>query len=386
MVRIMHVSDTHLGAKEYSMDVREQDVYDSFTESIGIAIEEKVDFIAHSGDLFDVWSPSNRALSEFKNGARKLNDHGIPVYLIMGDHDRPKRVDYPAARIFDFLGIELLGLDGYEEKKVKYGGEEILIGGISNIKGLRVNNLIDAYAKAESHAAESGSSILMSHQAITPYFFPPAACEADKSTLPTSFSYLAFGHVHDSFVDRSTTTFSYAGSTEIASVSEIDGFLKNGKSVNIVDIDRGTVDLRQIKLESVRYQFRIRDATPENYMEKIEELRNRKKSNEKKPVLSLTITGECDTSEVLKELKKIDDFIIRFPVSFQREETVTRESVESKMANSIADYLERYFGSKEKATQAVEIMKSLESEDADSMYRAILHRFGIEFMEENHDN
>lgn len=386
MTRFMHVSDTHLGAKEYSMDVREQDVYDSFVEAIDIAIEEKVDFVVHSGDLFDVWSPSNRALSEFKNGARRLNEHGIPVYLIMGDHDRPKRVDFPAARIFDFLGIELLGLDGYEDRRVRYGGEEILIGGISNIKGLRINNLLDAYRKAESHATESMSSILLSHQAITPYFFPPAACEADRNVLPSTFSYLAFGHVHDSFVDRTSTTFSYAGSTEIASVSEIDGFLKNGKSVNIIDLDRGNLELERRKLNSVRYQFRIRDATPENYMDRIEELRTRKKSNDKRPVLSLTITGDCDTQEILKELKKIDDFLIRFPVSFQKENTATRESVESKMANSIADYLERYFGSKEKAGMAVEVMKSLETEDPESMYRAILQRFNIEFMEDSLDN
>lgn len=386
MVRLMHVSDTHLGAKEYSMDTREDDVYEAFSEAIDIALSERVDLIVHSGDLFDVWSPSNRALSEFKNGARKLNEKGIPMYLIMGDHDRPKRVDFPAARIFDFLGIELLGMDGYEERIAKYGDEEILIGGISNIKGLRVKNLVGAYEKAESHAGARKSSILMSHQAITPYFFPPAACEADKSDLPTAFSYLAFGHVHDSFQDRSSTTFAYAGSTEIASVREIEGFLKNGKAVNIVDINRGEVELERRKLTSVRYQYRIENATPDNYQDKINEIRNRKRSNEKKPVLSLTITGECDTSQIVGDLKKIDDFIIRFPVSFQNEQVVTRDNVESKIANSITDYLERYFGSREKAIDAVEVMNTLDSEDPDSMYRMLLRKFNIEFMEDSGDN
>lgn len=386
MVRVMHVSDTHLGAKEYSMDQRESDIYESFSEAIDIAISSRVDLVVHSGDLFDVWSPSNRALSEFKNGARRLNDKGIPVFLIMGDHDRPKRADFPAARIFDFLGIELLGMNGYEDSVRKFSGEELLIGGISNIKGLRVKTLPEEYARAREHAKGHRNSILMSHQAITPYFFPPAACEADRKSLPDNFSYLAFGHVHDSFIDQKAALFAYAGSTEIASVREIDGFLKNGKAVNIIDLEKGEARLERKQLESVRYQYRIKDATPDNYMDKIEEIRKKKRSNEKKPVLSITITGNSDVKEIIAELKKIDDFLIRFPVSFQKEDTVTRENVESKIASSITEYLERYFGSREKALQASEIMSSMDAEEPELFYRSILKRFNLEFMEETLDN
>ncbi len=386
MVRIMHVSDTHLGAKEYSMDAREEDVYQAFREALDIAVMERVDMIVHSGDLFDVWSPSNRALAEFKNGARKIHEKNIPMFLIMGDHDRPKRVDFPAAKIFDFLGLELLGMNGYEGREFDAGSEKILVGGISNIKGLRVKNLPEAYGQAENDAKSYRSSILLSHQAITPYFFPPAACEATKEDLPTSFSYLAFGHVHDSFRDLSTTAFAYAGSTEIASVSEITGFQKNGKGVNIIDLDRGEVEIKRIRLKEVRYQYNIRDATPDNYMQKIEEIRNLKRENEKKPVLSIKITGESDTAEIISELKKVDDFLIRFPVTFQKEYSVRIENVEYKMSSNLTEYLERYFGDSEKAIHASEVMKSLDTEDQDEMFRLMLKRYGLDFLEKNHDN
>ncbi len=59
------------------------------------------------------------------------------MYLIMGDHDRPKRTDEIASRIFDFLGVKLLGINSIENIKVNYSGEDILISGLSNMKGLR---------------------------------------------------------------------------------------------------------------------------------------------------------------------------------------------------------------------------------------------------------
>ena len=40
------------------------------------------------------------------------------------------------------------------------------------------------------------------------------------------------------------------------STNEISGFLKNGKSVNIVTMDNGEVKVERRKLQSVRFQLR----------------------------------------------------------------------------------------------------------------------------------
>ena len=386
VVRFMHVSDTHLGAKEYSMDVRELDVYEAFSETLDIAIDERVDFIAHSGDLFDVWSPSNRSLTEFKNFARKINEKNIPFFVILGDHDRPKRVDYPAAKIFDFLGVHLLGTEEFQHLSRSYGGEEIMIGGISNIKGLRRENLPVEYKKADLEASNHKNSILLSHQAVFPYFYPQEACEIDKSQLPYSFSYLAFGHVHDSFLTREGRTFAYAGSTEIASSSEIRNYLREGKGVNIVDITRGEVDIKRIRLKSTRPQFSIQDATPDDYLEKIDLLRHVERTNEKKPLLSITITGECNPSDIISNLRKIDDFHIRFPPSIRTGAEASKEEVKNRVENSIIQYLERYFGDHGMAELADSVMKTIRSEEQGAAFSLILKKLGIEFLEENNDH
>lgn len=386
VVRFMHVSDTHLGAKEYSMDVREQDVYQAFGEALEIALDERVEFIAHSGDLFDVWSPSNKALTEFKNFARKISEKNIPFFVILGDHDRPKRVDYPAASIFDFLGITLLGEQEFQHVTRNYSGEDIMIGGISNIKGLRRESLPGEYIKADREASKHKNSILLSHQAVFPYFYPQEACEIEKSQLPSNFSYLAFGHVHDSFLTREGRTFAYAGSTEIASSSEIRNYQKAGKGVNIVDITRGEVEINRIKLKSTRPQFNITDATPENYLQKIETLRNSQRTNDKKPLLSITITGKCDPSQIISTLRKIDDFYIRFPPSIRTGDEISREDVKYRVENSIIDYLERYFGDREMAELADSVMNSIRSEEPGIARSLVLRKLGIEFLEEHNDN
>ena len=53
MVRIAHLADTHLGHKQYNLEERENDIYDVLEEIGEIILEEKLDIVIHSGDLFD---------------------------------------------------------------------------------------------------------------------------------------------------------------------------------------------------------------------------------------------------------------------------------------------------------------------------------------------
>ena len=68
------------------MDLWEEDFYESFNEAIDLGLEENVDFFVHTGDLFDTWAPSNRAMNEFKKAMIKLYKKNKTMYLIMGDH------------------------------------------------------------------------------------------------------------------------------------------------------------------------------------------------------------------------------------------------------------------------------------------------------------
>jgi DNA repair exonuclease SbcCD nuclease subunit len=301
----MHFSDTHLGNREYMMDLREEDFYEAFNEAVDIALEERVDFIIHSGDLFDTWGPSNRALSELKDSMLRLKEKGIRTYMVMGDHDRPRRTDYPAASIFDFLGLTLMGADDLDTLYIE--DSDTFIAGISNMKGSRRDSLPQMYARADLLAKENRNSILISHQGVSGYTHPEDV-QIQEIDLPGSFAYLAFGHVHVSSYRARPTPFSYAGSTEINSASEIEPFLRDGKSVNIVDVDNGEVSFSRRRLKRTRVQVKV-VTTRENFTEDVERVLQKYENMVpgKKPLVISEVHGSSDFSYFRERIATYSD-------------------------------------------------------------------------------
>ncbi len=374
MVRFLHISDTHLGSRQYMRDDREDDFYDAFREVIDIAVSEKVDFIVHSGDLFDTWSPSNRALTEFKETALKMKEAGIPMYLIMGDHDRPKRTDYPAAKIFDFLGIKLLGHDGVETDVFSKDGEEVLIAGISNLKGSHTEQLKEEYAKADTLTSGHRNSILLSHQGITGFLIDDA-CEAKYEDLPKTYSYLAFGHVHDGAVkSEKVPLFSYAGSTEMKSIREIPAFLKQGKSVNLVTLKDGIPEVQRISLKSVRYQLLI-ESDYSNYLQDIRNALEKHSASfgSKTPLLTVRINGEADKENVKRELSKFTGVNFR-PPEFLSESV----EIESRPGmDTASDYIRAYFKDEPETAALAEEFYRHARQDKDEAIIWLMEKLGI---------
>ena len=376
MVRFMHFSDTHIGNRQYYMQEREQDFIDSFSEAVSIGLREKVDFFVHSGDLFDVWNPSNRSLTFLRDSMIELREKGIRVYMVLGDHDRPKRVDYPAAEIFDFLGITVLGKDGFEGMDLEINGETLFLGGISNMKGIRKDSLPEEYRKASSAAEGKKNSVLISHQGVTGFGLIDEACEIRKEEIPGNFSYLAFGHIHEGTTSTiGDSLFSYAGSSEICSTNEIPSFQKKGKGVNLVEISGGEAKIDRIPLNSVRVQASIK-ADGTDYMERIGKFLDsvKNKTENKKPIISIEISGEVDRARVKTDLDSLSDrAIMRKPV-FQSLEMHMERRPDLTM---IDDYFKAYFKDDEMSALAKKIFDSTQSEDRDLARRQIRELFGI---------
>lgn len=387
MVRFLHFSDTHLGNREYGEAFRELDFYEAFQEAIDLGLSENVDFFVHSGDLFDTWNPGNHPLLMFKESARKISNAGKRMYIIMGDHDRPKRKDDPASKIFDFLGVKLLD-DGSEaaQKKIEldFDGEKILLYGISNMKGLRRDQLAEEYRIAEAQARDYRSSVLLSHQAVSPYLHPEA-CETRYDELPKTFSYLAFGHIHDHMIrPKDSPVFSYAGSTDMTSSSEISRFLKEGKGVNIVDVSNGNVSVERLKLQSTRFQVEV-SARQDTYLEELESIQKKYSGRfgSKKPMVLLTITGESNREDIKKSLSRLssDYYFRRVKFDPQREVSVERPDM-----NSLTDYFSAYFGDDGMAALANEVYETLRDDEFEKAREVILNRLGIDFEVGSNDN
>jgi len=86
--RILHVSDTHLGKRQYGSDIRKEDFAKAFEQAIDVAVENDVDAVIHTGDLFDDPVPSLPTVMRAADALRPLEDREIPFYGIVGNHER----------------------------------------------------------------------------------------------------------------------------------------------------------------------------------------------------------------------------------------------------------------------------------------------------------
>src|SRR3989344_4080209 len=85
MVKFAHLSDCHLGG--WKVPELQEVNFQSFQKAIDISINEKIDFMLITGDLFDSAYPPieilKRAFAEF----RKVKEADIKCFMIAGSHD-----------------------------------------------------------------------------------------------------------------------------------------------------------------------------------------------------------------------------------------------------------------------------------------------------------
>jgi len=288
-VRIAHISDTHLGYRQYNLDERENDFYEAFNEAIDKALEERADILIHSGDLFDSPLPPIKALYTLKNVLNRIEGK-MKIFTVLGDHDTPKRRGMPPHTLFD---IPILGIGKLEWVEV----DGILIAGISN---LRLGDYLKKeLSKFDAVAEKYRNSVLIAHQAIEKHLPFEGAYELKEDDLPRRASYYAFGHLHSRILERfGEGWFAYSGSTEIVRKDEISAYRKKGKGFYLVDLD-DELTVHTIDLD-IRPQMEVEVGVEE--IENLVEYTNYLK----KPIFHITIKGESiNRQHVIERIEEL---------------------------------------------------------------------------------
>src|SRR3989344_699075 len=85
MVKFAHITDCHLGGW------RQQELQElnflHFKKVIELSIQERVEFILFTGDLFDSAFPPIETLKETFSEFKKIKEAGIKSFVIAGSHD-----------------------------------------------------------------------------------------------------------------------------------------------------------------------------------------------------------------------------------------------------------------------------------------------------------
>lgn len=114
MIRILHFADLHLGVENYSridpatgLSTCFLDFQAALDELVAFALENEVDLVLFCGDAYKSREPSQTHQREFARRIRKLAAAGIPIFLLVGNHDLPNAISRATAvEIFDTLAIE----------------------------------------------------------------------------------------------------------------------------------------------------------------------------------------------------------------------------------------------------------------------------------------
>ncbi len=298
-MKFAHLADTHLGYRQFGLIEREKDFYEVFGKVIDKIIEEKVDFVIHSGDLFETEKPSPVALLEFQKGLLKLKGAGIPVYAIAGNHDSTARKGaIPPQVIFKKMGLKVIS-----PINTNYMHDDVFIAGLPFYPASKNNVLKSKLAEISKKAAEHDKSILVLHQGIDTFL--NIQYELEIGDIPDNFDYYAMGHIHKYIVtDFGRGKLVYPGSGEIWKTDELKNYYEYGKGFVVVDLDGPKPQIKRVKIDMPR-EFIERSLDYNNLESGIAGIKETIINFEKPPILRLNINNvDSDTGYVYDMIKE----------------------------------------------------------------------------------
>jgi DNA repair protein SbcD/Mre11 len=198
--KFAHITDCHLGAwrnpklKEINLK--------AFERAITICIEEKVDFIAITGDFFDVNVPELDHVKKAVEIMRQARGCGIEIYMIYGSHD----FTASTVSIVDILHSAGLFIKPVEFEQIrdkirlKFIQDQKTVFKITGLSGRKSGldseyyNLLDM----GSLESEEGIKVFLFHTPISE-LTPIDLAHGESiplSLLPKGFKYYGGGHLH----------------------------------------------------------------------------------------------------------------------------------------------------------------------------------------------
>ena len=98
-MKILHFADLHLGVETYGrpdpatgLSSRLHDFLSAFDQLVDYALYNKVDLVLFCGDTYKSREPSQTQQREFARRINHLAVSGIPVFLLIGNHDLPNAI------------------------------------------------------------------------------------------------------------------------------------------------------------------------------------------------------------------------------------------------------------------------------------------------------
>jgi DNA repair protein SbcD/Mre11 len=211
-MRFMHIADVHLGYQQYGSKERFNDFSAVFLHIVEQAIAQQVAFLLVAGDLFEKRTVDPLAMRVAVEGLRMLQEAGIPVLAVEGNHEKAHyRDQYSWVDFLDGLGYLHLLNPRFEEERVilepygEEGGAYLDLPGGVRVYGIKYYGAstgkvfgLFTQALAEIDHSDVQFTILMAHAGLEGQLprYSGTLTHNDLAPLREQIDYLALGHIH----------------------------------------------------------------------------------------------------------------------------------------------------------------------------------------------
>ncbi|HIC95885.1 TPA: DNA repair exonuclease [Candidatus Bipolaricaulota bacterium] len=230
MIKILHVADTHIGARQYGLAERRADFSRAFSQVAELAIAEGVRAVIHSGDLFDSRNPSTEDLRDLLQILLRLREEGIPFLGVVGNHEQKRGVQW--LDLFSSLGLAIhLGEEPYD------------------LDGIPIYGL-DYAGRGEVELPHLEGGVLVAHQLVDRIDLVRGGGELRFSQLlecGAEIVLLGDYHEHCGWLEGGVLV-TYPGSTERWRASE-----RAPRGVNLIDLETKRLERRELKTRQFIY-------------------------------------------------------------------------------------------------------------------------------------
>lgn len=274
-MKLIHLSDLHLGKKVHEASMLEDQRY-ILQEILGIIDEEAPEAVLIAGDVYDKSVPSAEAVRLLDDFLVELSRRPLQTCLISGNHDSPERLSF-GGRLMEKSGVHIAPVyDGTLTPLTltdAYGPVDIYL--LPFLKPAHVRRFfpereITSYTDAMAAVLEAAEvdtdrrNVLVTHQFVTAGSEQPDRSDSEELSVGgtdnveacvfDAFDYVALGHIHGpQKVGRETVR--YCGTPLKYSFSEAH----HHKSVTVVELEeKGTVRVSTRPLTPMRDMVELR--------------------------------------------------------------------------------------------------------------------------------
>lgn len=259
-MRFLHLADLHLGRVLNNYALLEDQRY-TLNALVGTVQSQRIDAVLIAGDVYQKSSPPSEAMTLFSDFLVKLNELGVKVFVISGNHDSAERISY-LAPFMARDGVHIAGTFSGRLQTVTltdaYGPIHIHM--LPFIRPVNVRQYTDKkisdYTEAvravmeDSPIDRTERNILIAHQYVTGAVLSDSEervvgglDNVDQSVFE-GFDYVALGHLHTPQRVGSDTV-RYSGSLLKNSFSEVD----HKKTAACLDVrEKGELDISLIPI------------------------------------------------------------------------------------------------------------------------------------------